>query len=58
LHARQDSKGKGKALVMLDMDTGKGYDWSLHNGNYAIKNHCKSSGETLSLAALYLWWWD
>jgi glycine cleavage system aminomethyltransferase T len=45
-----DSKGKGKQVVMLDVNTPKGWEWGLHLGKYKVFADGKEVGTTLSSA--------
>lgn len=39
-----------KMVVMLDVDTGKGWEWAMHTGKYSVCANGKEVGKTLSSA--------
>lgn len=49
-HGIDPSYKPKKLVVMLDVDTGKGWEWALHNGKYKIFKNGSEVGGTLSSA--------
>lgn len=49
-HGRNPDYVPKKEVVMLDVETGKGWEWALHGGKYPVFQNGKQVGVTLSSA--------